>query len=423
MLRVAFLAILCASPVFSAEIYVPETSIYVPQTSIYVPNFQDLRQPSTTTQTTPGSAIYSNPSITYPQQYYQYQYYYGNRGYNYRMQQYPYMAYNGNGYGARNMQYFMGQQQQRQQQSQADSSNARFSGARFFHSKAKAADNVEGKISRQEFLKAWMQIGGLSTMPPAIASGEVVAIMTTKDLSKARIIQSASLEEKDNNKKVLKIVYKIEDKSTDFYQDPEDERNGFISAAIFKEVDAEVQFVNANAEQPRESNHTEDNNQDDRDDADFMDQGSLSFGLLDWKAINDRTSGGALNYTFKSRDELDRFLDKYKYEDDPAFENLIEQIDFDSEILYVTGRIFPNKIMASRLSSRKLSTVRAQSCSSGGIMHQITIEEDTRSARDLHLSDKSLAEKQDFWFEGYYILHEKPRDLKCSTVFISPATE
>jgi hypothetical protein len=381
-----------------AQIYTPGSGFFSPAAGAY----DDLARPSVPILDLPPlPSVYNNTGVSYPQYYNQSNYLYNHYGYNYNMQPYPYMAYNATG-ANRNMGYLNTNQR-------TATPKTSFDGARLLHSHAKIDQEVEGKVSRENFLKAWIQFAGVTQSPPAIARNEVCAFLTSKDAAQSRVIQNVELAEKNGNK-VIMVEYKKENKAAgSFYSDPQNEdKKGYISCAIFKDTDHKIEFVDISESSSTDTTADDTN----RDEEFFLDNGILMLSLKDPRIVEDRNSLGVLNYEILSDNDLVR-LRKLNYDENSNFEKILRDIDFEREVLYVTGRIFPTETVARRLATRRIVAVSDLTCGRA-IRHRVIVREEERSKESLTLDTEDEEEAKELRFRGHFVKVDRPRNTSDS---------
>lgn len=379
----------------SPEIYVPGSGFFSPVPGAY----DDLARPSVPILDLPPlPQVYNSGNLSYPQYYNHSNYLYGHYGYNYNMQAYPYMAYNAND-ANRNMGYL------NTSTKQSTTQKTNFDGARLLHSNAKIDQEIEGKVSRENFLKAWIQFAGVTQSPPTISQNEVCAFITSKDASVARVVQNVKVQKKDNSE-ILVVEYKKENKASgSFYSDPQNEgKTGYISGAIFKNTDHKIEFVEIKSNTATATTTTTSKEEE----GFFLDSGMLLFSLKDPRIIEDRNSLGALNYEILSDNDLVR-LRKLNYDENTNFEKILRDINFEREVLYVTGRIYTDETTARRIGTRRISSIKDTSCNNS-VRHQIIIKEDEKSkeAQELNSSDEKKA--KEMRFRGHFVRTDRPKN-------------
>jgi len=375
------------------EILSPSTEIYVPS-----PQFKDLNRPTTEILDLPPMRNYHGaPGIAAPGRYSHYQYLYF-RPYNYRMQAYPYMYYQGR--GQRNPGYFNWNQKPKPTKPKP----IRFEGAKILHSPSKSAENAQGQIEGPKFLAYWVQAVGINRTPPMLAKDQVAVFLNTGSNQPPRLIQKVQAVEKDGKIVRIEIRYQSKpkkDEKTSFYHTPENPSSkGILSVAIMKNLKVPIKFIDMTKEEEPE----EEVEEEDRDPSKFLGDGKINCEITDLSRFRPASSSGAINTSIQDLEDLEnvqKYLDFSRRRT-----RTLKNVDYEREIVYLTGRAYTNREKALELFQRKI--IKVSDLGSSKIRHLVEIEETAESKEENNLESAPRDEK--FWFSGHFVVVEKPKE-------------
>ena len=369
------------------EILTPSAEIYVPS-----PQFKDLNRPTTSILDLPPIKTYSgSPGIVAPGAYNHYQYLYF-QPYNYRMQSYPYMYYQGQ--GQRDPGYFNWTSSQK---TKSDNPQ-RFEGARIINAPSKAKEDAQGQIEGPKFLAYWVQTVGVSVPPPVPARDQVTAYLNTKPGSDPRIIKSVKAIESKG--KIVRIDIRYEpqkDSKAKFYDSQSDsESKGMLSVAIFKKFEVPIRFIDESKDPKEDDKST--------DPSAFIDEGFLSCEVWNMSRFRRFTSSNVINGGIRSKADLSDYELFLELPD--RVKAKMRNVDFEKEIIYLTGRAYSSQAKAADLFDRRIKRVANIDSSSNEQL--VDIDESTTSQEPLNRED--LEDDSKLWFRGHYIVVEKSRN-------------
>ncbi len=384
----AHLFLVPLSPLMGEELFTPSTEIYVPG-----PQFKDLNRPVTDIRSLPAlPQVYRGLGVSSPRPYSHYNYlYYG--AYNYRMQAYPYQVFAGG--GRRSPHYFAWNQ--RSERFKGEKLGQKLGEVRIITVKSRLTHAVEGEISAKKLIPFWVQAVGFKRPPPMVSRRDRAAFLNTPGGSPPRIIQSVDFAKKRGKSPRIQVSFKPSAlKGARFYQEKDEDYSAVLSLAIFKNLDIPVEFSKMDDKKEPEE-------EDSSPDAEFLNSGRLGGEISDSALYRPRSNSGAMDISLQSREDL-RSIQKYLDLSDRDLRDL-KEVDFEKEIVYLTGRAFSSRANALDLSDRKI--VRVSDMGSRRIKHLVEVEE-TRSSRErLSPEDK---DHEDLFFSGFYVVLERPRD-------------
>jgi hypothetical protein len=374
------------SPLVAEELYSPRAEIYVPG-----PQFKDLNRPVTGIRDLPVlPQVYRGLGVAPPQPYSHYRYlYYG--AFNYRMQSYPYQAFQGG--GQRNPGYFAWNRNFKDPTSKK--ANRKLGKVQIITVASRLSEEMEGGISAKKLIPFWVQAVGFKRPPPVVSRRHRAAFLNTPSDKTPRIIRSVKISKVKGQSRNIRVSYSSSpSESTRFYKNKDKDALAVLSLAIFEDLGAPVQFVELLKDDGQDK--------DSPPEAEFLASGRLS-GLISNRSLyRPRSSSGAMNLSLQSLEDLSN-VRKYLDLSDRDSETL-EDVDFEKEIVYLTGRAFPSRATALDLSDRKI--LRVSDMGSRRIKHLVEVEEARKSRETVSLRDKGHDE---LYFSGFFVVIERPR--------------
>ncbi|MCJ8346268.1 hypothetical protein MJH12_12055 [bacterium] len=352
--------------------------------------FEGLNAPTQSIQQLPNKRLYQSGVVSYPAGYNHYNRLYFN-SYNYRMPVYPYIPYQGK--GARDPRYF-------QNRKKKPAGKQKFSKARIQHIKIKSEQSSKGVIEGRKVNPAmWFQMAGFKTQMPSVAKNDVVAYYATKkDETPIKIIDV--LEKDVDGETKIVVVYKKQDDQPFYRNTPPKAENkeGLLSIAIFPNTKQEIVFVD---QSKLKSLEAEDEN------SEFLDSGYISEMAGRKTKSLQKSSSKSINITFSK--ELDIVN---KIADIDINPDIFDDVDFDRQIVFLTGRLFTSSRAAKQDSSAKIVKIETNKASSS-ISLNIFIEEDADKIKTSisEMNEKMEDENDDefYWFRGHYVVSERPK--------------
>lgn len=358
--------------------------IYSPA-EIASPGYADIHMPAPVTiRDMNYSRIYQNQPVTYPQQYNHWNMWYNPYGYNYRAMPYPYYAAGSTGPNGPNYPL----QQNRRQPSERRATE--FSQALKVTEKAKFDESGKRVIDANTFRQLWIQAVGMTRPLPAISRDQVAAVVASKSSSTAVVIDTVTKSGDDIEVKLKEV--------RGFYQ-PDAEKPGVLSAAIFHKGSSEVKWVDAVA------GSQADTEQEIR----FISQGRFTFKLKDFDAVSVVNSSHRYQNRIYSKSEAETVLAKFKYED--SFQSVVDSVNYDREVMYFVGRFFRNAERARQIGSLAFEKVQFVQLPDNKVKHKIVFKESVRASDEGSQVNVLESEREDVVFHGVYVIVEKPRNF------------
>ncbi len=390
MIRVALLLLAGFQTIGAEDIMVPS---YPGYESIVQPRTESLRGFQN------YSPLYSGGNYVSPQPYGHVPYFYYG-AYNYNMQSYPYMAYYGR--SSQSPSYPLSRGSGRQNRSEA-----RFEGARIVGAAAQTHESGQTVVDSGRFIRLWVQAVGMTQMPPPISSREVAAVVVTPPTSHPLVIDRV---EKDGDKIKVRLKREAE---RGFYRS-EEERKGYISAAVFVKGSDDVEFVTpSSARRNAERDNIETIEH-------FLASGSTDLIPKDFSAISSNIRDRGL-FVMDVMDESRKSVFS-SFETTGSFAETLEELEVGQQNLYFIGRFFESKAQADRLASLVIRSILAEE-QNEEIKHVVKYSERSDSNPDFRLSRVDADEVEDVVVRGYYVVTEKPRRMYPRVRFSQIATQ
>lgn len=390
MIRVALLLLAGFQTIGAEDIMMPSSPGYE---SIVQPRAESLRGFQN------YSPVYSGGNYASPQPYGHVPYFYYG-AYNYNMQSYPYMAYYGRGANSPN--YPLSRNNERENRSEA-----RFEGARIVGAAAQTDESGQAVVDSGRFTQLWVQAVGMTQMPPPISSREVAAVVVTPSTSNPLVIDKV---EKDGDK--IKVRLKRETERG-FYRS-EEERKGYVSAAVFVKGSDEVEFVTpASARRNAERDNVETIEH-------FLASGSTDLTPKDLSAISSNIRDQGL-FVVDVTDEARKSVFS-SFETTGSFAETLEELEVGQQNLYFIGRFFESKAQADRLASLAIRSIEAEN-QNDEIKHVVKYSERSDSDPDFRVNRVDADEIDDVVVRGYYVVTEKPRRMYPRVRFSQISTQ
>ncbi|MCO4781305.1 MAG: hypothetical protein KC646_03215 [Candidatus Cloacimonetes bacterium] len=349
--------------------------------------FEGLNAPSQSIQQLPNKRLYQSNVITSPNAYNHYNRLYFN-SYNYRMPSYPYIPYQGT--GSRNPGYFQTKKPKKSEKPQT------FSKPRIQHVDTKSDQSGKGVIKGSKVNPGmWMQIAGFTTQMPSVSKNDLVAYYATKkDETPIKIVDVVQKKIDDSTKIV--VIYSKDAEKPFYTNDPPkvENKQGLLSIAIFPDTKQDVVFVDKSKLSALDR---------DTHDTEFLDTGHISEKAGTKTLQLQASSSKSINISLSK--ELDIVNKTADIDIDP---DIFKDINFEREIVFITGRIFTTERAAKRNSSAKIVKIEDSTSSSKTSMN-IYIEESAQGIEDSIQEVSDAGEKTDYWFKGHYVVSEKPK--------------
>jgi hypothetical protein len=349
--------------------------------------FDGLNAPSQTIQQIPNKKLYQSNVITSPNAYNHYNRLYFN-SYNYRMPAYPYIPYQGT--GKRNPGYF-------QTKRSDESDKAReFSKARIQHIETKSDQSGKGVIKGSKVNPGmWMQIAGFTTQMPSVSKSDLVAYYATKKNETPIKIVDVIQKKIDESTKIV-VIYSKDTEKPFYTNDPPKVQNkqGLLSIAIFPDTKQDVVFVDKSKLKALDT---------ETHDSEFLDTGYISENAGTKTLQLQRSSSKSINISISK--ELEIVNKTADIDIDP---DIFKDVDFDRQIIFITGRIFTDSRAARKNASAKITKIEDSKSSSKTSMN-IYIEESADGIENSIQEISDAGRQEDYWFKGHYVVSEKPR--------------
>ena len=372
------------------------TNIYIPR-----PSMMGLNKPATPIrQTGPlQNRIYGHPGISSPGAYNHYRYLYST--YNYRRMAYPYLAYYGR--GSRNPGYFNFNRRPSGSESKPKNPELKFNGARIINTKSSLEDKSEGRYSAKQFLKLWVKAAGPFKAPPSIQNGEIAVYLNSPLDQDIRIITKVDTEGDDENISKFLVHYetrKPPKESSTFYSIDGQKPKGFMSAAIFAFRDRPIELILAGSEE------TESEEEQDSVTILWTRTGACELVLSEYK--KHEGSNITRNYTLRSGEDVSRLERYFKLK--PKESELIRKTNWERELVYLTGRIYPHP---DNNFDRMITDVYEwrEKNKSTQIKHYVEITEPIRSRETFDLDSIEPSESNNLTFNYHWVRVAKPRNF------------
>lgn len=349
--------------------------------------FEGLNAPTQSIQQLPNKKLYQSNVITSPNAYNHYNQLYFN-SYNYRMPTYPYIPYQGT--GQRDPGYFQTNKPKKEEKAKE------FSKPRIQHVETKSDQSGKGVIKGSKVNPGmWMQIAGFTTQMPSVSKYDLVAYYATKkDETPIKIIDVVQKEVEDTTKIV--VIYSKDNEKPFYTGDAPKVQNtqGLLSIAIFPDTKQDVVFVDKSKLDSLDTETQE---------SEFLDNGYISEKAGSKTLRLQRSTSKSINISISK--EIDIVNKTADIDLDPS---IFKDVDFEREIVFITGRLFVNSRAAKRDASSKIVKIEDSKSSSKTSMN-IYIEE---SAKGIETAIQELEDadtEDEYWFKGHYVVSEKPK--------------
>lgn len=349
--------------------------------------FEGLNAPSQSIQQLPNKRLYQSNVVTSPNAYNHYNRLYFN-SYNYRMPTYPYIPYKGT--GKRNPGYFQTKKTEKGDKAQE------FSKARIQHIQTKTDQSGKGVIKGSKVNPGmWIQIAGFTTQMPSVSKHDLVAYYATKKGETPIKIVDVIQKKVDDSTKIVVIYSKDNEKPFYTNAPPKAEnKQGLLSFAIFPDTKQDVVFVDKSKLSALDKETTE---------SEFLDNGFISEKAGSKTLKLQRSSSKSINISISKEIEIVN-----KTADIDIDPDIFKDVNFDREIIFITGRVFIDSRNAKRNATAKITKIEDSKSSSKTSMN-IYIEE---SSDGIDTSIQELSEagsQEEYWFKGHYVVSEKPK--------------
>ncbi|PCJ18021.1 MAG: hypothetical protein COB02_11880 [Candidatus Cloacimonadota bacterium] len=347
--------------------------------------FDGLNAPSQTIMRAPNNRLYQSRVVAPPSGYDHYNRLYFN-SYNYRMPVYPYIPYQGK--GRRSPRYF-------QSRNKKDPKAQKFAKARIQHIKIKSDQSGKGTILGSKVNPGmWIQIAGFTSQMPRVAKNEVVAYYATKK-NETPIKISEVFEKKHEGKTKIFVAYKKSTEQSFYRNSPPkpNEKEGLLSLAIFPNTKQEIVFVDESKLKAINEESNESN---------FLDFGTISKQANRKSLDLQKPSSKSIQLTITKKSEIDDVMKGIDIDSD-----LFDDVDFEHQVVFIAGRVFPSLRSARRLSTAKITKIDTLKSSSRPSLY-IFIEEKSSKIKDA-IEEIKETEDEKYWFKGHYVVSEKPK--------------
>jgi len=316
------------------------------------------------------------------------------------MQNYPYLYYRGQ--GNRNPGYF--NWNQKPQKPKPKPKPLQFTGAQILHSASKNPQDAQGQIEGPKFLTYWIQAVGLNRTPPMVGKDQVAVFLNTNSKKAPRLIQKVVPVEKKGKVEWIEVRFqsvKKDEKKPSFYQSSEGSK-ATLSVAIFKNLKVPIKFIDL-SQKEEEEEEVEENEEDERDPAKFLGAGRINCEITDLTRYRPASTGGALNTSIQDKEDLENLRKHLDIADSRV--KTLTNVDYEREVVYLTGRAYTTREKALELYHRKIEKV--SDLGSRRIRHLVEIVESSESKEENNLS--SAPRDEEFWFSGHFVVVEKPK--------------